>query len=135
MNTNTGANLAYALNSAIQADKNIAEAYRYADNVNAQYAGKYANMMNNLGQQWTAETNRVQEANAANRATARNIRRQGASQISQWLQRNRMEKNQSNRDMAMLEVYKPFLEAGTPRENYERFIDMAKKLGYRNLFD
>lgn len=127
-NTTTGANLAFALNSALQDAKNIANAYRYADNVNAQYAKEYVDAMNNLGQQWAAETNRVQEANAANKAAVRNIRRQGATQMSSWLQRNRAEKNKRNSDLAMLNLYKPFLEAGTPRENMSEFLKYYDKL-------
>ena len=133
-NTNTGANLAYALNSALQNEKNIANAYRYADNVNAQYAKEYADAMNNLGQQWVAETNGVQEKNAANKAAIRNIRKQGATQMSNWLQRNRAEKNKRDSDLAMLNLYKPFLEAGTPRENMSEFLKYYNKLSSHQNF-
>ena len=128
-NTNTGAGLAYDLNSAIQSENSIANAHRYADNVNAQYVAEHAQMLDNLGRQWAAETNRVQEANAANQAAVRNIRRQGATQISQWLQRNRAEENKRNSDLAMLNLYKPFLEAGTPKENMAEFLKYYKQFG------
>ena len=130
MNTNTGANLAFRLNNAIQTGRRMAEAERYKHNIDAQYAKDYAEAMNNLGQQWTAESNRVQEANAANRAAARNIRRQGATQLSQWLQRNRLEKNLSNKDKAMLALYRPFLEAGTPGQSVGEFFNEVKKNYY-----
>lgn len=110
--TNTGHNMAFRLQNAIQANKAKAAARATESNVNNQYKGEYANAMNDLGKQWVNATNLASDLNAQNRASARNIRRAGLSQLSQFAQNISLMRNQSKRDKAMLELYKPFLQAG-----------------------
>lgn len=110
--TNTGHNMAFRLQNAIQANKAKAAARATESNVNNQYKGEYANAMNDLGKQWVNATNLASDLNAQNRASARNIRRAGLSQLSQFAQNKSLMRNQSKRDKAMLELYKPFLQAG-----------------------
>lgn len=110
--TNTGHNMAFRLQNAIQANKAKAAARATESNVNNQYKGEYTNAMNDLGKQWVNATNLASDLNAQNRASARNIRRAGLSQLSQFAQNKSLMRNQSKRDKAMLELYKPFLQAG-----------------------
>lgn len=110
--TNTGHNMAFRLQNAIQANKAKVAARATESNVNNQYKGEYANAMNDLGKQWVNATNLASDLNAQNRASARNIRRAGLSQLSQFAQNKSLMRNQSKRDKAMLELYKPFLQAG-----------------------
>lgn len=110
--TNTGHNMAFRLQNAIQANKAKAATRATESNVNNQYKGEYANAMNDLGKQWVNATNLASDLNAQNRASARNIRRAGLSQLSQFAQNKSLMRNQSKRDKAMLELYKPFLQAG-----------------------
>lgn len=110
--TNTGHNMAFRLQNAIQANKAKAAARATESNVNNQYKGEYANAMNDLGKQWVNATNLASDLNAQNRASARNIRRAGLSQLSQFAQNKSLMRNQSKRDKAMLELYKPFLQVG-----------------------
>lgn len=110
--TNTGHNMAFRLQNAIQANKAKAAARATESNVNNQYKGEYANAMNDLGKQWVNATNLASDLNAQNRASVRNIRRTGLSQLSQFAQNKSLMRNQSKRDKAMLELYKPFLQAG-----------------------
>lgn len=110
--TNTGHNMAFRLQNAIQANKAKAAARATESNVNNQYKGEYANAMNDLGKQWVNATNLASDLNAQNRASARNIRIAGLSQLSQFAQNKSLMRNQSKRDKAMLELYKPFLQAG-----------------------
>lgn len=110
--TNTGHNMAFRLQNAIQANKAKAAARATESNVNNQYKGEYASAMNDLGKQWVNATNLASDLNAQNRASARNIRRAGLSQLSQFAQNKSLMRNQSKRDKAMLELYKPFLQAG-----------------------
>lgn len=110
--TNTGHNMAFRLQNAIQENKAKAAARATESNVNNQYKGEYANAMNDLGKQWVNATNLASDLNAQNRASARNIRRAGLSQLSQFAQNKSLMRNQSKRDKAMLELYKPFLQAG-----------------------
>lgn len=123
INTNTGANLAYRLQSAVNTDRSIASLRSQESNVNNQYLGDYANTMNSLGQQWVNATNMANEANAQNRATARNIRRAGLSQLSQWAQNRELMRNQEARDMEMWPLYQRFLQAGFTEDDLKALMN------------
>ena len=129
INTSTGANLAYRLQSAVNTDRAIASLRSQESNVNNQYLGDYANTMNSLGQQWVNATNMANEANAQNRATARNIRRAGLSQLSQWAQNRELMRNQEARDNAMLAMYAPFLQSGYTADTIRQFNKWLRKGG------
>ena len=120
INTSTGANLAYRLQSAVNTDRAIASLRSQESNVNNQYLGDYANTMNGLGQQWVNATNM---ANAQNRATARNIRRTGLSQLSQWAQNRELMRNQKARDMEMWPLYQRFLQAGFTEDDLRAMMN------------
>lgn len=126
-NPSTGANLAYRLQSQIAANKAIADLYSTASNVNNQYAGEYANTLNNLGQQRIQATNMAVDMNAKSRAAARNIQRTALSQLSQYAQNKQLMKNQKSIDMAMLDMYGPFLEAGYSSKDFASFMKKFKK--------
>lgn len=129
INTSTGANLAYRLQSAVNTDRAIASLRSQESNANNQYLGDYANTMNSLGQQWVNATNMANEANAQNRATTRNIRRAGLSQLSQWAQNRELMRNQEARDNAMLAMYAPFLQSGYTADTIRQFNKWLRKGG------
>ena len=129
MNTNTGANLAYRLQSAVNTDRAIASLRSQESNVNNQYLGDYANTMNSLGQQYVNAVNIANEANAQNRANTRNIRITGTSQFSQWAQNRQLMRNQRNRDDAMMELYAPFLQSGFTSQSLSNFNKYLRKGG------
>lgn len=123
INTSTGANLAYRLQSAVNTDRAIASLRSQESNANNQYLGDYANTMNSLGQQWVNATNIANEANAQNRATTRNIRRAGLSQLSQWAQNRELMRNQKARDMEMWPLYQRFLQAGFTEDDLKALMN------------
>lgn len=123
INTNTGANLAYRLQSAVNTDRAIASLRSQESNANNQYLGDYANTMNSLGQQWVNATNIANEANAQNRATTRNIRRAGLSQLSQRAQNRELMRNQKARDMEMWPLYQRFLQAGFTEDDLRAMMN------------
>lgn len=129
MNTNTGANLAYRLQSAVNTDRAIASLRSQESNVNNQYLGDYANTMNSLGQQYVNTVNIANEANAQNRANTGNIRRTGTSQFSQWAQNRQLMRKQRNRDDAMMELYAPFLQSGFTSQSLSNFNKYLRKGG------
>lgn len=129
INTSTGANLAYRLQSAVNTDRAIASLRSQESNANNQYLGDYANTMNSLGQQWVNATNIANEVNAQNRATTRNIRRAGLSQLSQWAQNRELMRNQEARDNAMLAMYAPFLQSGYTADTIRQFNKWLRKGG------
>lgn len=126
-NPNTGANLAYRIQSQVAANKAISDLYSTASNVNNQYKADYASTLNSLGQQRVNATNMAVDMNARSRAAARNIQRTALSQLSQYAQNKQLMKNQKSRDTAMLEMYGPFLEAGYKASDYASFMKKFKK--------
>lgn len=123
MNTNTGANLAYRLQTAIGMDKSISDLYNQASNIQAQYDADYANTLNSLGQQSVGAVNMARDINARNRATNRNIRRAGLSQLGEYAQNKQLMRNQKNRDSQMLPLYQRFLESGFTQEDLSKFLN------------
>lgn len=126
-NPNTGANLAYRIQSQVAANKAISNLYSTASNVNNQYKANYASTLNSLGQQRVNATNMAVVMNARSRAAARNIQRTALSRLSQYAQNKQLMKNQKSRDMAMLEMYGPFLEAGYKASDFASFMKKFKK--------
>lgn len=122
-NTNTGANLAYRLQSAVNTDRAIANLRSQESNINNQYLADYANTMNDLGQQWVNATNMAADANAQNRAATRNINRTGISQLSQWAQNRELMRNQRTRDEQMWPLYERFLQAGFTNDDLQALMN------------
>lgn len=126
-NTNTGANMAYRLQSQVAADKAIADLYSQKSNIENQYKGEYANTLNNLGQQFVSARNMSTDLNTRSRAAARNINREALSQISNYAQNRRLMNNQRSRDMAMLDAYAPFLESVYTTADYSNLMNKFRR--------
>lgn len=121
-NTNTGANMAYRLQSAVGLDKAIANLYSQASNIQNQFDADYASTLNNLGQQYVGAINLSSDLGARNRAAAYNIRNAGLGQLSKWAQTQQLMRNQKRRDKQMLSLYKPFLESGFTNTDLTNFL-------------
>lgn len=128
-NTGTGSSMAYRLASLIGTQQNIADVYAQANNINNQYLGEYASALDNQGRQWVDATNRAYDINSANRATTRNIRRTGLSQLSQYAQNRELMRNQQTYDRAMLQLYEPFMQAGFTKADWNRFKGYINRIG------
>lgn len=131
INPNTGANLAYRLQNAIGTNRAIAGLRAQESAANNQYAGEFAETLNNLGQQYVGAINLSSDLNAQNRAATRNIRRTGLSQLSQWAQNRELMRNQRTRDDAMLDLYRPYLESGFSTSTLENVYNNYVKGGNR----
>lgn len=116
INANTGANLAARTQAAV--DEYAANANMYATKQNADnaYLGKYANTLNNLGQQFVQSRTLANDLNAKNRAAARSFGTAAVSQLGQWSQVNRQMKNQAARDNMIYPYLANFLAYGNPTE-------------------
>lgn len=113
LNPNTGMNLAYGNQLATGEYAQNASVYANRDNANNQYLGEYANMMNNLGQQYIQNTVLTNDLNARNRAAARNFGATAAGQLGQWSQTKKKMRNQARRDRQILPYLQNFLRYGT----------------------
>lgn len=113
LNPNTGMNLAYGNQLATGEYAQNTSVYANRDNADNQYLGEYANMMNNLGQQYVQNTVLTNYLNARNRAAARNFGATAAGQLGQWSQTKEKMRNQARRDRQILPYLQNFLRYGT----------------------
>lgn len=112
MNANTGANLAFRTQAAVSEYANNADMYATKQNADNAYLGEYANMMNNLGQQFVQSQTLTNDLNARNRASARNYSASAASQLGEWSQIRKQMKNQQRRDDMIYPLLENFLSQG-----------------------
>lgn len=113
INPNTGANMAFGLQSAVNRNKTIANAYATKDNAENQMAFNNAQIANQWGQQYADARHTAATEYAQNKANARNInRRNFASALNNWGASLR-DKKQTSMDMAALEMLQPMLNYGT----------------------
>ena len=113
INPNTGANMAFGLQSAVNRNKTIANAYATKNNAENQMAFNNAQIANQWGQQYADARHTAATEYAQNKANARNInRRNFASALNNWGASLR-DKKQTSMDMAALEMLQPMLNYGT----------------------
>lgn len=113
INPNTGANMAFGLQSAVNRNKTIANAYSTKNNAENQMAFNNAQIANQWGQQYADARHIAATEYAQNKANARNInRRNFASALNNWGASLR-DKKQTSMDMAALEMLQPMLNYGT----------------------
>lgn len=113
INPNTGANMAFGLQSAVNRNKTIANAYSTKNNAENQMAFNNAQIANQWGQQYADARHIAATEYAQNKANARNInRRNFASALNNWGTSLR-DKKQTSMDMAALEMLQPMLNYGT----------------------
>lgn len=113
INPNTGANMAFGLQSAVNRNKTIANAYATKNNAENQMAFINAQIANQWGQQYADARHIAATEYAQNKANARNInRRNFASALNNWGASLR-DKKQTSMDMAALEMLQPMLNYGT----------------------
>lgn len=113
INPNTGANMAFGLQSAVNRNKTIANAYSTKNNAENQMAFNNAQIANQWGQQYADARHIAATEYAQNKANARNInRRNFASALNNWGASLR-DKKQTSMDMVALEMLQPMLNYGT----------------------
>lgn len=113
INPNTGANMAFGLQSAVNRNKTIANAYSTKNNAENQMAFNNAQIANQWGQQYADARHIAATEYAQNKANARNInRRNFTSALNNWGASLR-DKKQTSMDMAALEMLQPMLNYGT----------------------
>ena len=113
INPNTGANMAFGLQSAVNRNKTIANAYSTKNNAENQMAFNNAQIANQWGQQYADARHIAATEYAQNKVNARDInRRNFASALNNWGASLR-DKKQTSMDMAALEMLQPMLNYGT----------------------
>lgn len=128
-NTSTGANLAFAAATSSDRRQQLANARLAAESANAQYDAERANTLIDLGRGRVDAYNNARDINMRNRAAARNIRRTGLSQLSQYAQNREYMRNYMNRDNALMQLYAPWLENMYSNDTVGNFYNYLNRRG------
>ena len=83
-----------------------------SQNANNAYAGEYAQMLGNLGNQYVANKMTIDDINARNRTARRNYGSAAMSQIGEGAQMQQLMKNQAGMGDLSLSALIPFLQQG-----------------------
>ena len=127
INPNTGANMAFGLQSAVNRNKAIANAYATKNNAENQMAFNNAQIANQWGQQYANARHLASVEQAQNDAAARNIRRKGFGDLSTRIQQISRDKRLTKRDSAVLEAMLPYLEYGMTSDQLTKLYNNLKR--------
>lgn len=127
INPNTGANMAFGLQSAVNRNKAIANAYATKNNVENQMAFNNAQIANQWGQQYANARHLASVEQAQNDVATRNIRRKGFGDLSTRIQQISKDKRLTKRDSAVLEAMLPYLEYGMTSDQLTKLYNNLKR--------
>lgn len=127
INHNTGANMAFGLQSAVNRNKVIANAYATKNNAENQMAFNNAQIANQWGQQYANARHLASVEQAQNDAATRNIRRKGFGDLSTRIQQISKDKRLTKRDSAVLEAMLPYLEYGMTSDQLTKLYNNLKR--------
>lgn len=127
INHNTGANMAFGLQSAVNRNKAIANAYATKNNAENQMAFNNAQIANQWGQQYANARHLASVEQAQNDTAARNIRRKGFGDSSTRIQQISRDKRLTKRDSAVLEAMLPYLEYGMTSDQLTKLYNNLKR--------
>lgn len=127
INHNTGANMAFGLQSAVNRNKAIANAYATKNNAENQMAFNNAQIANQWGQQYANARHLASVEQAQNDAAARNISRKGFGDLSTGIQQISRDKRLTKRDSAVLEAMLPYLEYGMTSDQLTKLYNNLKR--------
>lgn len=127
INHNTGANMAFGLQSAVNRNKAIANAYATKNNAENQMAFNNAQIANQWGQQYANARHLASVEQAQSDAAARNIRRKGFGDLSTRIQQISRDKHLTKRDSAVLEAMLPYLEYGMTSDQLTKLYNNLKR--------
>ena len=127
INPNTGANMAFGLQSAVNRNKAIANAYATKNNAENQMAFNNAQIANQWGQQYANARHLASVEQAQNDAATRNIPIKGFGDLSTRIQQISKDKRLTKRDSAVLEAMLPYLEYGMTSDQLTKLYNNLKR--------
>lgn len=127
INPNTGANMAFGLQSAVNRNKAIANAYATKNNAENQMAFNNAQIANQWGQQYANARHLASVEQAQNDVATRNIYRKGFGDLSTRIQQISKDKRLTERDSAVLEAMLPYLEYGMTSDQLTKLYNNLKR--------
>lgn len=123
LSPNTGAGLAFGIQSAVARNEAMSRAYAEKNNMENQMAMQNAGIYNDAARYNAQARHQAAVENAQDRAAVDNARRLGLSQLGTALQTMSKDKRLSKRDTAMLNAMIPYLEYGMTREQLTTLLN------------
>ena len=124
LSPNTGAGLAFGIQSAIARNDAIARAYAEKNNMENQMAMANAGIYNNAARYNTQARHTAAVENAQDRAAVDTARRIGLRDLGTALQTMSKDRRLSKRNQAVLAAMEPFLQYGMTGEQYQKLISL-----------
>lgn len=124
LSPNTGAGLAFGIQSAIARNDAMARAYAEKNNMENQMAMANAGIYNDAARYNTQAMHTAAIENAQDRAAVDTAHRKGLSQLGTALQTMSKDRRLSKRDQAVLAAMEPFLQYGMTGEQYQKLISL-----------
>ena len=125
---NTGAGMAFGLQSAVNRNKSIRDAYTQKRNVESQYAMQNAGIYNQWGNQYAGARHQAAVEQAQNDAAYRSTINKGVSDLSTTLQSMRRDQRLNAKDMMMMDMMKPFLSKGMTSSDLQSIYNKINSL-------
>lgn len=123
LSPNTGAGLAFGIQSAVARNEAMSRAYAEKNNMENQMAMQNAGIYNDAARYNTQARHTAAVENAQDRAAVDNARRLGLSQLDTALQTMSRDKRLSKRDTTMLNAMIPYLEYGMTKEQLTTLLN------------
>ena len=128
INPNTGAGMAFGLQSAVNRNKSIRDAYTQKRNAESQYAMQNAGIYNQWGNQYAGARHQAAVEQAQNDAAYRSTINKGVSDLSTTLQSMRRDQRLNAKDMMMMDMMKPFLSKGMTSSDLQSIYNKINSL-------
>lgn len=124
LSPNTGAGLAFGIQSAIARNDAMARAYAEKNNMENQMAMANAGIYNDAARYNAQARHTAAIENAQDRAAVDTARRTGLRDLGTALQTMSKDRRLSKRDQAVLAAMEPFLQYGMTGEQYQKLISL-----------
>ncbi len=124
LSPNTGAGLAFGIQSAIARNDAMARAYAEKNNMENQMAMANAGIYNDAARYNAQAMHTAAIENAQDRAAVDTARRTGLRDLGTALQTMSKDRRLSKRDQAVLAAMEPFLQYGMTGEQYQKLISL-----------
>lgn len=128
INPNTGAGMAFGLQSAVNRNKSIRDAYTQKRNAESQYAMQNAGIYNQWGNQYADARHQAAVEQAQNDAAYRSTINKGVSDLSTTLQSMRRDQRLNAKDMIMMDMMRPFLGKGMTASDLQSIYNKINSL-------
>ena len=124
--TSTGQNMAFRLANAAASRTANTDVAMKAQQLNNDYLGQRADMMNNIGQQYVREQNYSDDLNRRNQERTKEFTATALSQLNEWGQTKQLSNNRKLSDSQKYEIWKQLAKYGISQADLSNIDKILK---------